>query len=49
MNWHFDDLKIDLYVADTDDNLMKEFTNSGTLSKTWGSYESTEYSLYDDT
>jgi hypothetical protein len=49
VNWHFDDLKIDLYVADTDHNLIKEFTNSGTLSKTWGSYESIEYSLYDDT
>jgi hypothetical protein len=49
VNWHFDDLKIDPYVADTHHNPIKEFTNSGTLSRTWGSYESIEYSLYDDT
>jgi hypothetical protein len=33
VNWHFDDLKIDLHVADTDHNRIKEFTNSGTFSK----------------
>lgn len=39
----------DLYVADTDHNLIKDFTNSDTLSTTWSSCESIEYSLYDDT